>query len=188
MASSGMLRRVALVRTDVSKELNASFIRVTRIGELGTTLAVTRNRRTLQRNTFLGKFNLTAIATRALSNKGAIICTSCLHTVYVLVVVLRMSSVSSLRTGMYGLTRATPRNIPEDTILHSHHHENIKSYITYVALTVAPIKWQYNKHSWKDKLYLLQRNFTIEKVIRLNMHFIFTKTTALFTYNIAHPC
>jgi hypothetical protein len=36
-----MLRRVALVRTDVSKELRASFIRVTRIGELGTTLAVT---------------------------------------------------------------------------------------------------------------------------------------------------
>jgi hypothetical protein len=41
MASSGMLRRVALVRTDVSVELSASFIRVTRIGELGTTLAVT---------------------------------------------------------------------------------------------------------------------------------------------------
>jgi hypothetical protein len=43
MASSGMLRRVALVRTDVSEELSASFIRVTRIGEIGTTLAVTRN-------------------------------------------------------------------------------------------------------------------------------------------------
>jgi hypothetical protein len=41
MVSSGTLRRVALVRTDVSEELSASFIRVTRIGELGTTLAVT---------------------------------------------------------------------------------------------------------------------------------------------------
>jgi hypothetical protein len=40
MASFGMLRRVALVRTDVSEEHSASFIRVTRIGELGTTLAV----------------------------------------------------------------------------------------------------------------------------------------------------
>jgi hypothetical protein len=37
-----------LVRTDVSEELNASFIRVTRIGELGTTLDVTSNRRTLR--------------------------------------------------------------------------------------------------------------------------------------------
>jgi hypothetical protein len=47
MASSGMLRLMALVRTDVSQELSASFIRVTRIGELGITLAVTSNRRTL---------------------------------------------------------------------------------------------------------------------------------------------
>jgi hypothetical protein len=43
MASSRMLRRVALVRTDVSEELSASFIRVTGIGELETTLAVTNN-------------------------------------------------------------------------------------------------------------------------------------------------
>jgi ABC-type taurine transport system substrate-binding protein len=41
MTSSGTLRRVALVRTEVSEELSASSIRVTRIGELGTTLAVT---------------------------------------------------------------------------------------------------------------------------------------------------
>jgi hypothetical protein len=40
MASSGMLRHVALVRTDVAEEHIASIIRVTRIGELGT-LAVT---------------------------------------------------------------------------------------------------------------------------------------------------
>jgi hypothetical protein len=39
MASSGMLRRVVLVRTDVSEELSAPFIRVTRIGDMGTTLA-----------------------------------------------------------------------------------------------------------------------------------------------------
>jgi hypothetical protein len=39
MVSSGMLRRVALVRTDVSEEPSASFIGVTGIGELGTTLA-----------------------------------------------------------------------------------------------------------------------------------------------------
>jgi hypothetical protein len=46
-----MLRRVAVVRIDVSEELGASFIRMTRIAELGTTLAVTGNRRTLRRNT-----------------------------------------------------------------------------------------------------------------------------------------
>jgi hypothetical protein len=50
MASSGKLRRVALVRTDVSEELSASIIEVTRIGELGT-LAVTSNRRTQRKNT-----------------------------------------------------------------------------------------------------------------------------------------
>jgi hypothetical protein len=43
-----MLHRVVLVRTDVSEELSASFIRVTRIGELGTTLAVTSNLLTLR--------------------------------------------------------------------------------------------------------------------------------------------
>jgi hypothetical protein len=39
-----MLRCVVLVRTDVSEELSASIIRVTRIGELGRRLAVTSNR------------------------------------------------------------------------------------------------------------------------------------------------
>jgi hypothetical protein len=47
MASSGMLRRVTLVRTEVSEQLSASIIRVTRIGELGT-LAVTSIRRRLR--------------------------------------------------------------------------------------------------------------------------------------------
>jgi hypothetical protein len=51
IVSSGMLRRVALVRTDASEEFSASVIRVTRIGELGRTLAVTSNRRMLRRNT-----------------------------------------------------------------------------------------------------------------------------------------
>jgi hypothetical protein len=44
-----MLRRLALIGTDISEESIASIIKVTRIGELGT-LAVTNNRRTLRRN------------------------------------------------------------------------------------------------------------------------------------------
>jgi predicted HAD superfamily phosphohydrolase YqeG len=51
MPSSGMLRRVALVRTDISEELSASINWVTRIGEVGITLAVTSNRHTLRRIT-----------------------------------------------------------------------------------------------------------------------------------------
>jgi hypothetical protein len=56
MASSGMLRRVALVRTGVSEELSAPFIKVTRIRELLTTLALTSNRLTLRRNIKLALF------------------------------------------------------------------------------------------------------------------------------------
>jgi hypothetical protein len=50
MQSSEMLRRVALVRIDVSEEPGTSFIRVTKIGALGTTQAATSNRRTLLRS------------------------------------------------------------------------------------------------------------------------------------------
>jgi hypothetical protein len=48
MPSSGVLRRVALVRTDVSEERIASIIRATRIDELVTKLSVTSNRSTLR--------------------------------------------------------------------------------------------------------------------------------------------
>jgi hypothetical protein len=62
MVSNGMLRHVALVRTDVSEELSASFIRV--------------------------------------------------------------------------LTRATRRNIPEDTFLHSHRRESLKSYTSLLLFSL----------------------------------------------------
>jgi hypothetical protein len=62
MLSSGMLRRVALVRIDVSKE-RITIIRMTRIDELETTLAVTSNRSTQephgvtsQKTAFLKKY------------------------------------------------------------------------------------------------------------------------------------
>jgi hypothetical protein len=53
MQSSEMLHLAILVRTDVSEELSASIIRVSRVGELGRTLTLTSNRSTLQRNTVL---------------------------------------------------------------------------------------------------------------------------------------
>jgi hypothetical protein len=48
MLFSGMLHRLALVRTGVSEEQSAFIISMTRIPELGTTLAVTSRLRFLQ--------------------------------------------------------------------------------------------------------------------------------------------
>jgi hypothetical protein len=48
----------------------------------------------------------------------------------------RISSPSDvdLSHGNIALVRGTRRNIPEDTILHSHSRENLKSYINALAM------------------------------------------------------
>jgi hypothetical protein len=51
MPFSLMLRRVALVRSDVSEERIVTIIKVRRIGELGTMLAITSKRNSLGRYT-----------------------------------------------------------------------------------------------------------------------------------------
>jgi non-ribosomal peptide synthetase component F len=103
MVSSGMVRCV-------TEERSASFIRVTRIGELGTTLAVTSNRRTLRRNS---SPNLVTLMKEVLS-----------------------SSETSV------LTIATQRNIPEDTILHSHRRENLNLTGCSISLNMTSTRPQ----------------------------------------------
>jgi hypothetical protein len=113
-----MLRRVALVRTDVWEELSAPIIRVRRTGELGTMLALTSKGRTLL--VFLGRMRPLLVTANVPSSP--------------ILVTLMMEALSSSEKS--GLTRATWRNISKDAILHTHRRENLKSYIALTGWTL----------------------------------------------------
>jgi hypothetical protein len=123
-----MLRRVAFVRTEVSKECSTPIISVTIIGELGTTLAVISIRRMLKRNTIL----LTNIV--FLRSLRRLLVTANVVPSSPILVTLTTGALQPPETSV--LKRATQRNTPEYGILHSHTRGNHKYYI---ALTGWPL-------------------------------------------------
>jgi hypothetical protein len=114
MPSSGMLHHDALVRTGVLEECITiqynTIIRVTRISELGTTLAVTSNWSMLQRDTIWAHTVLLCSMLQWLVTANVVPSSPILVT-------LMMKAIRSSEKLV--LTRVTWYNIPEDGILHS---------------------------------------------------------------------
>jgi hypothetical protein len=98
MASSGILHRVAPVRTDISEELRTSIIRVTSAHFV-----------------FLRSVRRLLVTANVPSS--------------LIIITLMKEALCFYETSV--LTRATRRNNPEDTILHSHRRENFTSYEVY---------------------------------------------------------
>jgi hypothetical protein len=104
MLSSGMLRHVAVIRTDDSEETMDSFLRIERIIERATTLELEFLRSVLR----------------------LLVTANFVHSSLILFS-LMMEAIHFCRTSV--LTRAKRRHIPENAILQSHRPENRKPYI-----------------------------------------------------------
>jgi hypothetical protein len=98
---------VALVRTDISEQLIASIIRVERISDIWTTLAVTSN--VLLRSVLQLLVTANVVLTSTILS------------------ILMMEAIPSSEKLV--LARAPRRHIPEEAILHSCRRENLKSYL-----------------------------------------------------------
>jgi hypothetical protein len=75
---------------------------------------------------------------------------------------LKMEAIRSSETLFH--TRSTRRHIPEDGILHSHHRENIKSYILLCCF--SPVNTILNINtvlSNKRRIFYLKLNFALAK-------------------------
>jgi hypothetical protein len=120
MPFSGMLHHMALVRTDVSEEYSIFIITLTKIGDVGTMLAVTGNRRMLR------SVHWMLVAANIVSR-------------LLLLVTLLMKAVCSSATLV--LTRATLHNIQENGILHSNRHENLKCSSLSIVITHRFNNW-----------------------------------------------
>jgi hypothetical protein len=85
-----------------------------------------------------------------------------------ILVTLMIEALSSSDTSV--LTRATWHNIPEDTILHTHRHEDLKSYITLTGWTlyrrhnVSPVRYEIDFYIPEEAILPVEVTFPVPPI------------------------